>query len=330
MTDRELFQKAVKSLPSLAPPLLGTVLVSWLMAEIFPRALFSMVFGKEENIGERFGLLLFLLAVWILLCGMADLLRLGAFRLCLERGEGEPGAMPWSILPQWRRYIGWVLWTAVLSILWRFGQRFLDSLVVGQLDYRQIESFFAGKAYVNVVLTLLSLLMVSLLVLSIKTAYLRVPKQGFWHAVGFGLEEGLKKWSGTVWPYLKFVVPVFVGTGFMGTLLVNVAFRTGRDEAILLCQVGVQLLRLLGSVWSTVFCGHLAAARYDKEPIVPGRTEETSEEEKSVAARFAEGLMGPPSPLFPARREMRLIRGGPWYYRDGKKGPTIPGPLERK
>lgn len=260
MTDRELFQKAVKSLPFLGPPLLGTLLVGWLGGEVLPGAVFSMAFGNAE---PGFGPVLAFLAAWGVLGWVADLLRLGAFRLCLDRGEGKEESMPWTILPQWRRYIGWVVWATVLSVFWRLGRRLLTSLAVDRLDYRQVERFFVGQAYVNVALTVFSLLVTALLFLSIRTAYLRAPERGFWRAVGFGLGEGLRKWPRTIGVQLKFVVPVHVGQGIASILLHRLAFRAGGPGISALCGGAGQVLGWMSTIWILTLYGQLAADRYD-------------------------------------------------------------------
>lgn len=205
----------------------------------------------------------------------------------------------------------------------------LVSLAVDRLEYWQRDLFFTGRAYVNVVLSLLSLFVFSLLLLSVKTAYLRTPERSFWHGVGFGLKEGLKKWPKTIGAQLKFVVPVSLGVGLATVYLNRLALRMGSSGISMVCNLARQLLYLLAQTWTLVLYGHLAAARYDWEPPVPGKGE-TPLEERPVVARLAEGLMGTPPSPFPAGREMKLVRGGPWYYRDSGKGPTIPGPLERK
>lgn len=334
MTDRELFQKTRKALPSLVLPVFGALLAEALVKALISAGLTRLV--ELESMGpvgpgsplthltQGLGLVL-LFGVEVAL----DLLILGAARLCLIRGEGEQGSMPWTILPQWRRYLSWVLWPLLLSGFWILGVRILSVW----LGYRMTDMEFAQwnlwRFYGNIVWVLVTMFLVSLLRLSVQTAYLRAPERGFWRAVGFGLKEGLRKWPRTIGAQLKFVVPVSLAVSWITVFLSNLAFRTGSSALFSACRLINQLLSLLGQTWTLVLYGHLAAARYDREPPVPGKAE-TPLEERPVVARLAEGLMGTPPSPFPARREMKLIRGGPWYYRNNERGPTTPGPLERK
>lgn len=262
MTDRELLQRAVKSLPSLAGPLLGTLLVSWLATDILPRIVLSMVFDETESMGFKSGLLFAVLVAWILLAGGAALLRLGAFRLCLDRGEGKVGAMPWTILSQWRRYIGWVLWTSLLSVGWRLGGRIVDAWAMGRLDYRQLDLFFSWRGHLNLFLTAFSFLLTMLLALSVQTAYLRAPERGFWRAVGFGVGEGLRRWPKTIGGQLKFVVPVLLGIRFITVLLSRLVIYIDDPALSWVWSLSMRVPELLAGAWTMVFYGFLAAERY--------------------------------------------------------------------
>lgn len=335
MTDRELFQKTRKNLPSLALPVFGTLLAEVLVKALISAGLARLIeLESMRPVGPRDPLaylvqglgLLLLFGVEVAL----DLLILGAVRLCLARGEGKKGTMPWTILSQWRWYLSWVLWPLFLSGFWNMGVRILSVW----LGYRMTDMEFAQwnlwRFYGNIVWVLVTLFLVSLLRLSVQTAYLRAPERGFWRAVGFGLKEGLQKWPRTIGAQLKFVVPVSLAVSWITVFLSNLAFRTGGSALSSACRLINQLLSLLGQTWTLVLYGHLAAERYDPPGQRTGPEEVSEEPEKSAAARFAEGLIGKPFSPFPGRREMKLIRGGPWYYRNSKKGPMIPGPLERK
>lgn len=278
MTDRELFQRARKALSSLTFPLLGTVLLSQLGRDVLPRTIFSAVFGKMEDIEQGMVPFLAFLGVWLLFAGVVDLLQLGAARLCLARGEGKEGAMPWTILSQWRRYLSWVLWPLFLSGFWNMGVRILSVW----LGYRMTDMEFAQwnlwRFYGNIVWVLVTLFLVSLLRLSVQTAYLRAPERGFWRAVGFGLKEGLRKWPRTIGAQLKFVVPVSLAVSWITVFLSNPAFQTGGSALSSACRLINQLLSLLGQTWTLVLYGHLAAERYDPPDKGAGPEEKTKEE----------------------------------------------------
>lgn len=75
----------------------------------------------------------------------------------------------------------------------------------------------------------------------------------------------------------------------------------------------------------------LGLARYALELLAPGEGAQVPEEEPPLMARYTQALIGAPaSPLSTARRRMKLVRRGPWYYWDNRRGPTKQGPLERK
>lgn len=275
MTDRELFQRARKALSSLTFPLLGTVLLSQLGRDVLPRTIFSAVFGKMEDIEQGMVPFLAFLGVWLLFAGVVDLLQLGAARLCLARGEGKEGAMPWIILPQWRQYVGWVLWTTFLAVFWQLGTQLATTWALRQADYRLLGRLIDLTGPLAVV----SLLLTMLLTLSVQTAYLRAPERGFWRAVGFGLKEGLKKWPRTIGPQLKFVVPVSLGVNLTTVLRRKLTLRIGYYFGILKAySLAVQLLGLLAEIWIMAFYGHLAADRYDPPDKGAGPEEKTKEE----------------------------------------------------
>ena len=268
MTDRELFQKTVKSLPSLALPLAGTSLAVWLVWVLLMKGFSSVTYLET---GDELVLLLILLAAALL----TDFLHLGSARLCLDRGEGKPGAMPWTILPQWRWYKGWILWMGLFPILWQAGKRLGRVWLAYRLTDLEFARFNMGMSVWNVVLSIGSLVLFPLLHLSVRTAYLRAPGRGFWRAVGFGLKEGFRKWPRTIGPQVKFVVPVTLGVRFLTALFTKLILQVGGRTLFWGSFLAGGALSMVENIWTWTLYGHLAAQRYDP----PGGTEEKKKEE---------------------------------------------------
>lgn len=256
MTDRELFRRTVKNLPSLALPLAGTSLAVWLVWVLLMEGFSSVTYLET---GDELVLLLIFLAAALL----TDFLRLGSARLCLDRGEGKLGNMPWTILPQWRRYKGWILWMGLFPILWQAGKRLGRIWLAYRLTDLEFARFNVWIIGWNVVLSIGSLVLFPLLHLSVQTAYLRAPERGFWRAVGFGLKEGFQKWPRTIGPQLKFVVPVTLGVRFLTALFTKLILQVGgRDLSWGSFLVG-GALSLVENVWTWTLYGNLASQRYD-------------------------------------------------------------------
>ncbi len=263
MRDRELFQRAVRALPVLALPLLASRVAGSLVKDSIPKMV-GMILSLKAGDPLGQGGVLFLVLL-LSLTGMlaAVLLSLGASLLCLERGEGRRGIMPWAIFGQWRRYWGWALWMGVFPVLWRAGKKAGWLWLGSQLDDMAFARFNQAINYYNVALNVATLLLFSLLALSVQTAYLRSPEGGFWRAVRFGLGEGLRKWPKTIGVQLKFVVPVHLGLGISAILLRRLVLQAGIPGLSLLCDGVGQGLNLSGSIWILTLYGQLAASRYD-------------------------------------------------------------------
>ena len=284
MRDRDLFFRAKKEFPALFLPLFGTFLAVRLLKDEIPRGILLNILnyplrGLQETNPDGAAAVLLLVSMPLLLITefLSALLNLGAFRLCLDRGEGKPGQRPWTILGQWRWYIGWAIWMGIVPAVWKVGKQIIKqvgfSLLAAATDDVTFGRVYACLSYWNVIFVLLSLILLSLLALSIKTAYLRSPERGFWRAVGFGLKEGLRKWPKTIGPQLKFVVPVSIGISFMTIFLSRLAFSIGGRGISKLCNLIGGLLSLLANIWVVIFYGCLAADRYDS-PKQEERNEE--------------------------------------------------------
>lgn len=265
MTDKELFQRTKESLPTLARPVFGAFLAGYFLKSILPGLVSWLSTHFLSPVDDLFVTLLIVFIFFLALFGslMSRFLGLGAFRLCLDWGEGGEGVMPRTALSQWKTYRGWVLWTEVLNFAWLMGQRLIDTWVIYQFGHPQADFYFNGKAYFNVAMTLFSLFVGMLLVLSAKTAYLRAPERGFWRAVRFGVREGLRKWPKTIRPQLKFVVPVSIGVSMATVLLNSLDFRVGNTGFSVIFTLAGRFLRLLAQTWTTILYGQLAASRYD-------------------------------------------------------------------
>lgn len=271
MTDRDLFHRTVGEFPSLFLPIFGALFLAWLVENLLPRVLLKVFSAGLFPILERLAnpyralKLLGLLNIPLFMMGaiLSTLLSLGAFRLCLDRGEGRPGRPPWIILPQWRRYRGWLLWMGLIPLLWRAGKGIGRVWLANRLDDMAYARFNMGMSYWNVALTVGSLVLFSLLALSVRTAYLRFPEKGFWPSVGFGLREGFRKWPKTIGAQLKFVVPIHVGQGIAAILLRRLALRVGGPGISALCGGAGQVLSWMSTIWILTLYGHLAADRYE-------------------------------------------------------------------
>jgi len=263
MTDTALFRRAAGALPTLVLPVMGTCLVRQLFLDDIPRALFGLALPALEEMGyfRVIALLGIFLLTLLVVSAAAALLLLGAFRLCLDRGEGRPGRMPWTILREWRRYKGWLFWVGLVPIFWKTAQRTLEQVLVSSLEYRAVERFFTWKGYLNVALFLLSLLLLSLLSLAVRTVFVRNPEGGFWRSVVLGVREGLHSWPRTIGAQLKFVIPVSLGVSLVNALLSNLAFRVGGAGISQICNFAGRLLGLTAQTWVLVFYGFLASDR---------------------------------------------------------------------
>lgn len=270
MTDRQLFQKAVKNLPSLALPLFAILLAQKFLEDTLPRALAAGWLAGIKDIGS---INYFWPIVWgilfLLLGAVMDFVALGSHRLCLDRGEGRQGQMPWTILGQWRKYKSWILWMILVPILWKYVRGVLLKLLVyNLLDYNLLDRMTIIKlsywsSYYNIALLLLSYVLLTLLRLAVQTAYLRAPERGFWRAVGFGLKEGFQKWPKTIGAQIKFVVPASIGVTVITFLLSRLAAQIGGPGISHICNLIGWLVNTLATVWIMVFYGCLAAERYD-------------------------------------------------------------------
>lgn len=265
MTDRQLFQKAVKNLPSLALPLFAVLLAQKFLEDTLQRTLAA---GWLAGIKDIKGINYFWPIVWGILftvLGAAmNFVVLGSHRLCLDWGEGRQGQMPWTILGQWRRYKSWILWMILVPILWKYVRGVLLKLLVyNLLDQMTIIKLSYWSSYYNIALLLLSYVLLTLLRLAVQTAYLRAPERGFWRAVGFGLKEGFQKWPKTIGAQLKFVVPAGIGVTVITFVLSRLAALIGGPGISRICNLAGWLVDTSATVWIMVFYGCLAAERYD-------------------------------------------------------------------
>ncbi len=268
MKDKLILQQAAREFPTLLFPVFGTLLAVRLVKNAIPgRILMALLYGLEQtgavDPDGEVGIL-FLLSIPLLFVTtmISTLLNLGAFRLCLDRGEGRTGKMPWTIFKEGRWYISWAVWMGVFPVIWRIGKQVLFAIVTHTVDADTVYRLYSYQSYWNVALTLLNLVLFMLLSLSIKTAYLRTPEQGFWRAVGFGLKEGFQKWPQTIGPQIKFVVPVSVGMSLISILLAQLSFQMRSHFISNVCNLTGSLVSLLAETWVLIFYGILAAWRY--------------------------------------------------------------------
>lgn len=260
-----LGHQARRAFSQMVRPVFGALLAGYFLKNILPGLVSWLSTRFLTPVDDLFVTLLILFIFLLALFGSlaSGFLELGAFRLCLEWGEGREGAMPRTILSQWKTYKGWVLWTAALTFVWRMGWWALDRRIMRRLDYTQVNFYLTGKSYFSVAMTLLSLFVIMLLVLSAKTAYLRTPERGFWRAVSFGLREGLRKWPKTIKPQLKYVVSVHVAVIFLGALYRNLVRLLGGDPLSWVGSLPPFLLGMVAQTWVLIVYGCLAAVWYD-------------------------------------------------------------------
>lgn len=320
-------REAAKLFPGLAGPVMGALLVRQMLKNWFPKWLSATLMEPMKAMPDAaVAAGAAALALWAFAVDLITAyLTLGAFRLCLDRAEGRPGDMPWRIFGQWKRYLGWMLWSWVLTFGWVLGRQLLDTWVIYGFmpSSMRTDLYFTLKSYFNIVRTILSMLLFSLLVLSVRTAYLRAPERGFWRAVGFGLGEGFRKLPKTIGTQLKYVVSVYVAVTFLGALYRNLVHMLGGDPLSWVSSLPPLLLGVAAEAWTLVVYGCLAARCYDPP-------EGAEEGELPLMAQYTKALIGTPTSPFPSARKVKLVRRGPWYYWDNKRGPTRPGPLERK
>lgn len=260
-----LGHQARRAFSQLARPVFGALLAGYFLKNILPGLVSWLSTRFLRPVDDLFVTLLILFIFLLTLVGSlaSGFLELGAFRLCLDWGEGREGTMLRTILSRWKTYRGWVLWTVGLTFVWGVGRGTLNGLIVRLLDYTQIDFYYTGKAYFNVAMALLSLFVIMLLVLSAKTAYLRAPERGFWRAVRFGVREGLRKWPKTIKPQLKYVVSVHVAVAFLGALYRNLVRLLGGDPLSWVGSLPPLLLGMAAQAWVLTVYGCLAAVWYD-------------------------------------------------------------------
>lgn len=264
MRDREIFHSAVRELPSLMLPLLVTFgtaqLLEYGSTVLYAKLMSPFLLLNKDGLFVAAVVGLFLLGLFFSVIGC--LVTMGCYRLCLERGLRKQGRMPWSVFGQWRRYKSWILWAGVLPFCWKVGRNMIfQPLLHYWLDTETLLRLYQGKSYFNIVVViLLDPVLLMLLNLSVRMAYLRAPQRGFWRAVLFGIKEGFKKWPKTIGPQLKFVVPIIFGINLVCGLLFQINILTSMP---LLLEGIRQLLLLTRTVWILVFYGFLTAERYD-------------------------------------------------------------------
>lgn len=270
MTDREIFKSAVHALPSLILPLFVTLAGARLLeyGSTVLCAKIMLPYLTWEN-PVYFAAVIAGFLLLALFFSLADCLAsLGCYRLCLARGLGKQGRMPWTIFGQWGRYKSWLLWVGFVPVFWKIGKTVLRLFLANRLDLMTYSQIYDGKSYFDMaVVILISPFLLMLLNLSVRTAYLRTPKRGFWRALIFGLAEGFRKWPKTIGAQLKFVVPVIYGVNLVSALIYRCGVFVGGPVIPLLCGLIRRLLDLMEAVWIMVLYGFLAAERYDP----PGR-----------------------------------------------------------
>lgn len=266
MKDREIFKSAVQALPSLILPLFVTLAGAQLLeyGSTVLCAKIMLPYLTWEN-PVYFAAVIAGFLLLALFFSLADCLAsLGCYRLCLDRGCGKKGTMPWTIFGQWRRYKSWILWMGIVPALWQMGKIFLRFWLVNKMTDMEYHQFSVWKANLAVVMFIASILLLIPLQLSVRTAYLRAPEQGFWYAVFFGIKEGLRKWTKTIGPQLKYVLTVmFAFRMISGYIISPLLSHSGTIGALIVTQG----LQMADSIWIMVLYGFLAAERYDP----PGR-----------------------------------------------------------
>ncbi len=141
-------------------------------------------------------------------------------------------------------------------------------------------------------------------------------------------QKGLKTGFRAFWPTLVFFF--WLGLPFVGWTLLWSIFIVLLEGLHVSRIYTMPFLSLGLGVW---FAGYLelGLARYALELLKPGKRKVSAvEEETPLMARYTQALIGVPPSLFPPPRRIKLRRRGSWYYRDHRRGPLVPGPLERK
>lgn len=260
MKDREIFQNAVHELPSLILPLFVTLgimkVIEYGVSFLIARSP-VLLFRAENGILALIGLIL--LFNFFLAC-VSCLMTLGCYRLCLDRGCGKKGTMPWTIFRQSRKYKSWILWMGLVPALWKTGKIFLRNWMIHSMTMEEYYRFSSFNNNLFVVMFIANILLLMLLQMSVRTAYLRAPEQGFWHAVFFGIKEGLQKWPKTIGPHLKYVISVmFLFRMISGYVISPLLSKTGTHGALFITEG----LQMADTIWTMVLYGFLAAERYD-------------------------------------------------------------------
>lgn len=273
MKDREIFRRAIKELPSLLLPLLVALgIVQFIEHGGSFLITYTPIFLMMTENGQV-AMIASMLCLNIFVQMISCLMSMGCFRLCLARGCGERGTMPWTIFGQWHRYKGWILWMGLVPALWKTGKLFFRVWLMNQISNEAYWQYDIWKANFGVFLSIGSLLLSMLLFLSVRTAYLRAPERGFWRAVLFGIKEGLRKWPRTIGAQLKFVVPFILGIRVASLFLTDLVVGTGSIGMISLYQGAMECLE---SIWIFVFYGFLAAERYDPPEGTTCRAEDVN------------------------------------------------------
>lgn len=260
MKDREIFRRAIKELPSLLLPLLvalGVVQFIEYAGSFF--IVYTPIFLMMQKNGEAV-MIASMLCLNFLVQVISCLMSMGCFRLCLARGCGERGTMPWTIFGQWHRYKGWILWMGLVPTLWQTGKLFFKLWLANHISDGAYLQYSVWKTNIGMGLFIGSWLLFMLLSMSVRTAYLRAPERGFWRALVFGIKEGLRKWPKTIGAQLKFVVPFILIIKVINLFFNRLVVETGSLGMISLYQGAMDCLE---SIWILVFYGFLAAARYD-------------------------------------------------------------------
>lgn len=248
MKDREIFQKAIKELPSLLLLLLGAM------------GMVKIVEYGAYFFYDKFLIDSVLLLNFVIEC-VSCLMSLGCYRLCLTRGLGKRGSMPWSVFRKVGRYKSWIIWMGLVPALWKTGKLFLNLWMLDRMSDEAFHQYSVLKSYLSVLLVIGSYLLFMLLSLSVRTAYLYAPEKGFWSAFFYGLKEGVRKWPKTIGPQVKYVLTVlFAFRMISGYLIVPILRNAGLLNSSLLIQQGLQAA---DKIWTMVFYGFLAAERYD-------------------------------------------------------------------
>lgn len=257
MNDRELFRRGLGLLPGEVGPLLlvqgGKRLFVLAVGAMGLQALMLEGLGDLSWASATEGVLLALLG----LAGTVffSLLELGAFRFCLDRGEGAPGRLPWTILPQWRVYKSWCFWAGVVPFLWQTARPVVRAVLSWRMDDMAFALWSERLSLFNLCMVPLSYLLFMLLALAVWTVYLRDPERGFWRAVGSGVALGLKRWTWMIGFQVKVILPVWV----LQLVLVAVFGKlAGVGTVGMMVKV---VCSIAAGVWTTGLYGTLAGEK---------------------------------------------------------------------